>query len=514
MHVSRRLMSLAMTMVLVFAVTAPSLAQTGSPTRTVVPTKEPTAEPVAAEKEATVTPGAESVLDTALAGSLELTIYNQSMGLVRQVRSAELDKGPNVISVTDIPAQIIPASVYVTPLAESGGMSVLEQRFDYDVVNSASLLQRYIDQAITLTTQNGESVTGKLISASDDVVLLTDWGIEIIRQSQIQQISLPALAVPPVTRPTLSWLLQAESAGTQDYRVTYLTGGITWQADYVAMLNEDDTEMDLQSWISIQNSSGASYEQAKVKLVAGEINQVQNQARLAEGAVYKVMDAAASPAVAERGIMDYHLYDVARPVTVGDNQTKQIEFLRADRVTVEKQYVYESTPVIWVGLGSAVTDSSYGIDQQADIQVQLQLKNDEKNGLGVPIPQGTVRIYKNDTDGSAILVGQDTVSHTPENEIVRLSLGNAFDLVGERTQTGFRQLGERSIEETIKITLRNQSEKTVTIQVLEHLYRAQDAEITESSADFTKVDASTVQFEVSVEPAGEQTITYTAVYRW
>jgi hypothetical protein len=510
MRVSRRLMYLAITMALVFAITAPSLAQTGSPTRTVVPTKEPTAEPVATEKEATVTPGAES----ALAGLLELTIYNQSMGLVRQVRSAELGKGLNEISVTDIPAQIIPASVYVTPLAESGGMSVLEQRFDYDVVNSASLLQRYIDQTITLTTQNGQSVTGTLISASDDIVLLTDWGVEIIRQSQIQQLSLPALALPPITKPTLSWLVQAEAAGTQDYRVTYLTGGITWQADYVAMLNEDDTEMDLQSWISIQNSSGASYEQAKLKLVAGEINQVQNEARFAEGAVYKVMDAAASPAVAERGILDYHLYDVARPVTVGDNQTKQFEFLRADGVTVEKQYVYESTPVIWVGLRSAVTDSSYGIDQQADIQVQLQLKNDEKNGLGVPIPQGTVRIYKNDTDGSAVLVGQDTVSHTPQNEIVRLSLGNAFDLVGERVQTAFRQLGERSMEESIRVTLRNQSQEKVTIQVLEHLYRAQDAEITESSADYTDVDASTVQFEVSVEPEGEETVTYTVVYRW
>jgi hypothetical protein len=249
-------------------------------------------------------------------------------------------------------------------------------------------------------------------------------------------------------------------------------------------------------------------------LVAGEINQVQNEARMAEGAMYKVMDAAASPSVAERGIMDYHLYDVARPVTIGDNQTKQIEFLRANGVQVEKKYVFESTPVIWVGLRSAVTDSSYGIDQQADIQVQLQLKNDEKNGLGVPIPQGTVRIYKNDTDGSAILVGQDTVSHTPQNEIVRLSLGNAFDLVGERVQTGFRQMGERSIEETIKVTLRNQSEEKVIIQVLEHLYRAHDAQITESSADYTMVDATTAQFDVSVAPQGEETITYTVVYRW
>lgn len=510
MRSTRRLLYIALAILMVLAVTAPSLAQTVSPRATLTPTAEPQED----DLEATVTPETESAAVAESAGNLELTIYNQSLGLVREVRSADLDEGLNEISVTDIPAQIIPASVHMTPLTEPEGTQLLEQRFDYDVVTSASLLRRYIDQTISLTTQDGQSMTGSLISASDDIVLLTDWGIEIIRQSQIRQFSLPALPEPMITRPTLTWLLQAEDAGTREFRVTYLTGGITWQADYVAMLNDKDTEMDLQSWISIRNDSGASYKDAKLKLVAGEINQVRNEIMYEAEVMYKTLDAAPAPAVQERGLMDYHLYDVARPVTVGDNQSKQIEFFSASGIAVEKQYVFETTPLIWVRLGSAVTDAGYGIAEQGDIRVQLKLVNDIDSELGVPIPQGTVRIYKEDVDGSAILVGQDIVAHTPVNETVRLSLGNAFDLVGERKQTAFRQMGERGLQETIEVTLRNQSDEQVTIQVIEHLYRAHDAEITDSSLDFTQVDANTVQFDVTVDPEGTATVTYTVVYRW
>ncbi len=511
MRVSKRLLDIAIIAILVLAVTAPSLAQTAVPTRTGTPTVEEPED----EQETVVTEEAQIIAEAGDASGLELTIYNQSMGLVREVRSAVLDEGLNEISVTNIPNQIIPASVYMMPLKDDEGTVLLEQRFDYDVVNSSGLLQRYIDETISLTTQSGESLTGTLISVSDDIVLLTDWGIEIIRSSQVQQFSLPTLSEPLITRPTLTWLLQATEAGERDYRLTYLTGGLTWQADYVAMLNEDDSLMDLQSWISIRNDSGASFEDAKLKLVAGEVNQVREQVAYEAEEVYKVVEAAApAPGVVERGLMDYHLYDVARPVTLKDNQSKQLEFLKATGITVEKQYVFEVTSPIWVSLGSAVTDAGYLSEDRVDIQVKLMITNDEESGLGLPIPQGTVRIYKDDVDGSAILVGQDTVSHTPANEIIRLSLGNAFDLVGERRQTQFRQLGERSLEETIEITLRNQSDEEATIQVIEHLYRAHDAEITESSEDYTQVDANTVQFDVTVDAEETATVSYTVVYRW
>jgi len=318
-----------------------------------------------------------------------------------------------------------------------------------------------------------------------------------------------------VTRPTLAWLLDSPKSGPVQFRVTYLTGGITWQADYVALLDEAETTMDLQSWISVSNESGADYQDAKLKLVAGSVHQVEEM-RMAEAeGAYKVMDtAAAAPAVEERSFMDYHLYDVARPVTLLNNQTKQLEFLRADEVSVLKQYVFEVTPPIWVGLGSAVTDSSYGVSDQRNVEVQLEIENDEASGLGMPMPEGTVRIYKEDVDGSATLVGEDRISHTPRNETVHLSLGSAFDLVGERVQTAFRQLGERSLEETIEIALRNQSEDEVTIQVIEHLYRAHDAEVTESSMDYEQIDANTIRYAVEVGPKESATLSYTVVYRW
>jgi len=505
----------AVAVLVVFALVAPGSALTAAPTRTPTASgRTPTAtpEPEAVDEELPVTPEQPA---SESPSALELTVYNQSLGLVRETRQTELAQGQNEVSLQDIPSRIIPASVHITPLAGMEEVSLLEQRFDYDVVDSTSLLKRYIDQTITLTTPNGESVTGQLISAAEDVVLLTDWGIEVIRQSQIQQISLPTLAQKLVTRPTLTWLLDSPKSGPVQFRVTYLTGGVTWQADYVALLDEQDTAMDLQSWISVSNESGADYQDAKLKLVAGSVHQVEEM-RMAEAeGAYKVMDtAAAAPAVEERSFMDYHLYDVARPVTLLNNQTKQLEFLRADEVSVLKQYVFEVTPPIWVGLGSAVTDSSYGVSDQRNVEVQLEIENDEASGLGMPLPEGTVRIYKEDVDGSATLVGEDRISHTPRNETVHLSLGSAFDLVGERVQTAFRQLGERSLEETIEITLRNQSEDEVTIQVFEHLYRAHDAEVTESSMDYEQIDANTIRYAVEVGPEDSATLSYTVVYRW
>jgi hypothetical protein len=353
-----------------------------------------------------------------------------------------------------------------------------------------------------------------LLSVSDDVVIETEFGIEIIRRDQIRQFSLPPLAERPATRPTLTWLLNVSQAGDHDLQVTYLTEGISWQADYTALLSENDTRMSLDGWVSVTNTSGSRYEDARVKLVAGELNRVQEKV-YEEAAFDRAVElAAAAPSVAQRAVGDYHLYEIERPVTIEENQTKQVEFSRSTGVAVEKQYVLNMTAPIWIGRGSAITDAGYGTVEQGEIAVQVHVTNSDASGLGMPLPAGTVRIYTEDTDGSAVLVGEDMIDHTPRDETIRLSLGNAFDLVGERRQTSFRQLGERSIEETIEVTLRNQSEEDVTIQVIEHLFRAHDAEITDSSLDYESLDANTIQFSVPVESGGEETVTYTVVYRW
>jgi hypothetical protein len=508
----KRALQVSLAAILLLASSASSLAQTARPTGTATLVPQPEVEET---EEAPLAPEDYVTAEVEAGGPLELTVYNQNLGLVRQVRAVQLSEGLNEVYTTDVASRIIPASVHVVPLESAEGLTLLEQQFDYDIVDSSTLLNRYVDQVITVIVADDQSLTGTLLSARDDLVLQTDFGIEIVRRDQIRQVSLPPTA-PLRTRPTLTWLFESEEEGSQDLQITYLTSGISWQADYVALLTEDDTQMALESWISVNNQSGASYEDARLKLVAGQISRVATEQAFAEEAMFRAMDglAAAAPPVEQRGFMDYHLYDVARRLTIRDQQTKQIEFLSAEEIAVEKQYVLEMTPPIFVRLGRAITDAGYGVQEQGDVSVQIHLANDEESGLGLPLPQGTVRIYKEDIDGSPLLVGETTIAHTPRNESLRLTVGQAFDLVSERTQTSFRQLGERSLQETIEVTLRNQSEEAVTIQVIEHLYRAHDAEITDSSMDYTELDANTIQFDVAVRPEGTATVTYTVIYRW
>ncbi|MGI6367999.1 MAG: DUF4139 domain-containing protein [Anaerolineae bacterium] len=495
----------------------PTETPTDEPTATPVPTDVPTATPTATQGESTEDEeGMDTMLEAGPATQLELTIYSQGLGLVRQVRSADLSRGLNELRISEIPRRILPASVFITPLDNRSETTLIEQRFDYDVVSAENLLGRYVDQTITVLTVPGESITGVLLAAADDLVIMTDWGIEIVRAPQVQQISLPALAQPPLTRPTLTWLLDAPRAGTHEYRLSYLTEGLAWQADYVAMLQEGEQALDLQSWVSIRNDSGAPFADAKLKLVAGDLHVVDQAPMYAPAAAARPeAEAMAMDAdIAQRGLMDYYLYDIGRPVSLSDAQSKQLEFMSAQDVAVEKQYILEITGAIWVRPGDAVTEGSYWANDTGDVRTVLQIVNDQEHGLGMPLPSGTVRLYKEDVDGSPLLVGEDTIRHTPEGAELELNLGSAVDLAGERKQTRFRQLGERSLEETIQITLRNYSEEDRTIQVIEHLFRARDAEIKEASAEYTTEDANTIRFAVDVEAGGEATVTYTVLYRW
>lgn len=515
---TRRALLIMVAAILVLTVTASALAQAATPTPT--PQAAVAPENDVEDEEEAVTEEADEVKETGLTataqpGSLELTVYNQNLGLVREVRTIPLVEGINEVRFTDVASQIQPTTVHVVSLTAPGQTVLLEQNYEYDLVSSRKLLQRYIDQPIRLTTSEGQVYTGTLLAGSDDVILATDEGITVVRAEQIQEFSFPALPEGLITRPTLVWLVQAQEEGEQELQVTYLTGGIGWQADYIAMLNADDDELSLTGWISLDNNSGATYQDAKLKLVAGDISQVRPDVAYAmeEEMVVRAM-ATPAPQVAERSFFEYHLYEVARPVTVRDRQTKQIEFVQAPDVTVDKEYVLQFTPPIYVGLGSAITDRYVGSSEPVNAEVRIRFTNDQEGGLGMPLPQGTVRVYKEDVDGGAQLVGEARINHTPRNEEINLTLGRAFDIVGERSQTAFRQLGEREMEETIEIVLRNQKEEAITLQLIEHLYRAHDAEVLESSEDYVEVDANTISYEVELGPEEEATITYTVMYRW
>ncbi|MGI6376125.1 MAG: DUF4139 domain-containing protein [Anaerolineae bacterium] len=453
---------------------------------------------------------AEAAPAAAAATGVEVTVYSQNLGLIKEVRTLELEQGINEVRFSAVAAAIDPTSVHFQSLTAPDDTLVLEQNYAYDLVGSARLLSKYIDREITLITEQGQTYTGTLLSAADDIILATADGIKIVRTDKVLEYGFPTLPEGLITRPTLIWLLQAAAAGPQDVRVTYLTNDINWQADYVAVLAPDDSAVALTGWVTVDNRSGASYADARLKLVAGDIHRAAPQERKAYE--LEMLGGAAAPQVQERAFFEYHLYEVQRPVTLADQQTKQIEFAATPQVAVQKVFVLPGGGYPW--LGSPYTDPADPNAGAVNAQVQLRLVNDEPSGLGMPLPQGRVRVYKADVDGGAELVGEDGIEHTARNEKVSLVLGSAFDVVGERVQTEYRQVDKRAASETIQVTVRNHKDEDIEVHVLEHLYRALDATVRDASAPFTQVDAQTIEFVVAAPADGEAAITYTVDYRW
>lgn len=447
---------------------------------------------------------------------VELTVYNSDLGLVKDHRQMTLEKGVNFVRFSDVASGIDPTSVHFRSLTDPEGTSVLEQNYEYDVVGSAKLLRKYLDEEITLVTEDGSVYTGKLLSGADDIILqASDGKVTVVKANQVREFQFPALPDGLITKPSLLWQLDAALAGRHDVEVTYLTGGITWSADYVVVLAADDASLGLNGWVTVDNRSGATYKDARLKLIAGDIHRVQPTRELMAYDLARKAGAAPTPEqVAEREFFEYHLYEIQRPVTVKDQQTKQIEFVGAEGVKAEKIFVYDGLGGgSWYSYGP-ITDPTYGPTSNKKVMVLVEFKNSEADGLGVPLPKGRVRVYKEDTGGGTEFVGEDAIDHTPKDERVRLYLGDAFDIVGERKQTDFKRLGERTIEESFEISLRNHKGEAVEVRVVEHLFRWSEWEITAKSQDFTKLDSSSVEFRVNVPKDGEAKITYTVRYRW
>jgi hypothetical protein len=446
-----------------------------------------------------------------------LAIYNQGTALVRDRRTFDLDEGVNTVNFTDVASAIDPTSVSFTSLTDPDGTTVLEQNYVYDLVNSTALLARYLDQTITVITEDGTSFTGQLLSGRSEIILRQEDGqVIVVVPGQIRDIRFPDLPGGLITRPTLRWLVQSGQSGPQQVELTYLTGGMNWSADYILLLNNDNSALDLNGWITLNNTSGTSYTDALVKLVAGDVNRLPEAQAMEEREVL-AMDAMAAPAappVAQREFYEYQLYEITRPVTVADNETKQVEFVTGTGVPAHTFYVYDASQPYYF-YGSPLTDPGYGNTGITDVQNYLEFTTDEESGLGADLPAGRVRVYQEDVDGAALLIGENFIDHTPEGEEVELYLGNAFDLVGERTQTSFNQLASNVLEETYEIHLRNRKDdESVEIRVPEHLFRWSNWEILDASHEYAQTDSSTIEFRVIVPPGGEEVITYTVRYTW
>ena len=433
---------------------------------------------------------------------VSVTIYNSDLGLVKDVRELDFQKGKSFIQFTDVASQIDPTSVHFSPVNPSDQVSILEQNYQYDLVSSAKILEKYVDKEIELFTKSGDakgeekSYKGTLLSYSDDNVTIqeSEGAIRIIRLSEVVDLYFPSLPEGLITRPTLVWFLDSQVSGKKKAEVSYLTSGINWHAEYVAVVDQKDENLELAGWVSIDNRSGATYQDAKVKLIAGEVHRVTEApvpTRMGKGFVAEM---AAAPQFEEKPFFEYHLYTLMRPATIKDNEIKQVSLFPSAEVKTKKIYTYN------------------GLQNDKDVRVELEFKNSESEGLGMPLPQGKIRVYQADVDKSLEFVGEDKIDHTPKDEKVRVFLGNAFDIVGERQKSDFKQISDDVSEESYRIKLRNHKDEPVEVIVVEHLYSYVQWEITESSIPYEKKDASTIEFKVQLAKDQEVTVNYTVRY--
>ncbi len=440
-----------------------------------------------------------------LATMVNVTVYNDNRGLVSEQRTLKLKKGTNEIRFTDVAASIDPTSVSFTSLTDPKGTMVLEQNFEYDLVSTGKLLQKYLDQEIRVVTKDGTRYRGTLLGTEGGLIIQAENGsTTIVSREQVREIRFPSLPDGLITRPTLMWLLQARKSGKQEIEVAYITSGISWHGDYVLSVSADDTKADLDGWVTVNNRCGKTFKQAHMKLVAGELHKARRE-RAPRVLYEKVARAAPRPKVEERPLFEYHLYDVARPVDIRNNQTKQIQFVTSKGVKIEKRFVLDS------GRSYAYFR---GDRQKGKVQVQVRFKNSKKAGLGMPLPAGKVRLYKEDIDGSKQFIGEDRIGHTPKYEDIILTAGNAFDIVGERRKVSQRILGDRSRQETWEIEVRSHKKEPVAVHIIEHLMAWGEWEMLNETAKHKKVDANTIEYVVSIRPDGAAKVTYTVFYRW
>jgi len=430
-----------------------------------------------------------------------VTVYNEDLGLVREVRHVKLEAGARELSFADVAAGIDPTSVSLRSLSAPTQLSVLEQNYEYDLLTPQSLLNKYVGQVVEIHTPDAVSKAELLSTNEGQVYRIGDK----IYLDPPGRVVLPKVPDNLVARPTLVWGLQNDRAGEHKLDVSYLTRGLSWRANYVLVVNEKSAKANLNGWVTLSNQSGATYQNAKLTLVAGDVNRVREelaQVQRAPFAMAKAADAASQ--FQEQGLFEYHSYALNRKTTIKDRQTKQLSLMAATDVPTRRQYVFDAarTP-IWLQNREKATEK---------IDVFLEFANDKASKLGMPLPKGTVRVYQADQAGQLQFVGEDAIDHTPKDEKVKVKMGQAFDLVGERVQTAYRAIGERTSEATYRIVLRNHKDEAVTITALERM--GGDWEITQKSQAFTKLDAQRVAFDVKVEPHKEAVVTYTVRTRY
>jgi hypothetical protein len=443
---------------------------------------------------------------------LAVTVYNSNIALVRDVRQVSLPGGIFDLRFMDIAASVNPATVHFRSLTEPARLGVLEQNYEYDLLDPQRLLQKYVGREVTLVrlrqqdgTTKAEEVKALLLAYNNGPV----WkiGNEIITGMNADHIRFPELPDNLFSRPTLVWMLENTGARRHRIEASYLAGNMAWNSDYVLTVGRDSNAADLDGWVTLTNNSGAAYRNAKLQLVAGDLHRVMNQYGVSEAkAARMVSDSAGRENFAQESFSEYHLYTLGRRTSVAEKETKQINLLSGTGVPVEKLFVVEGQQFYYHNYqhpGSPLKDV---------VQVYYKFKNDDKSGLGMPMPAGTVRVYQADSKGGVQFVGEDRINHTPKDEMLSLHIGNAFDVVCERKQTDWKKLSDRLYEMEFEITLRNHKELPITVEVNEPI--GGDWQMVESTYKWTKTSAWAAQFNVPVAQDGTSILRYRVRVRW
>jgi len=437
-----------------------------------------------------------------------ITVYNQDFGLVRETRSVGLARGPVELEFEGVASTIQPETVAIRSLAGEGALRVLEQNYRFDLLSPQSLLAKYVGRRVQVYRWN--DVTGR--EEAHDAEVLSNQGGTVLRiDDEITfgypgRIGFPEIPENLIARPSLVWLLDS-GAERQDLEVSYLASSMRWSADYVLVLSPDDAQGDLTGWVTLDNRSGASYRDAKLKLVAGDVQRLQPRP-MDMAYRMRTLGAAeeAAPQFREESFFEYHLYTLERPATLLDNEKKQITLLQAPEIGLEKHFVLRGEPQWFRG--------SYpgALESKRKVSVLLELDNSEANGLGMPLPKGTVRVYKEDSDGGRQFVGEDSIDHTPRDERIRVKLGEAFDVVADRRQMEWREHGRCGSESSFEIEIRNHKDADVAVEVVEPA--SGEWEILRSSHPHVRKDANSFAFTPTVPAHGATTVTYTVRVKW
>ncbi len=438
---------------------------------------------------------------------LSVTVYNSDIALVRDVRNLDLPRGTFNLSFMDIAATVNPATVLFRSLSEPSRVSVLEQNYEYDLLEPEKLLRKYVGRDVTLvrsrqvdgTTQQ-EEVTAHLLSYNTQPV----WriGKEIVTGLHADHIRFPELPDTLYSRPTLIWTLENGGASRHRVEAKYLAGKLSWNADYVLTVARDDKAGDVDGWVTLTNGSGTAFRNAKLQLVAGDLNRVrQNIDRLmmADQAMGR-REMAAAP-MAQEAFSEYHLYTLGRKTTINNNETKQVSMLSGTGFPVHKRYVVNGNQFYYHNAARP------GAPIKDNVEVFYQFKNEEKSGLGMPMPAGTVRVYQSDSNGGVQFVGEDRIMHTPKDETLNLKIGNAFDVVCERNQVDFEKIAANVYEIEYAITLRNRKTTPITVEVNEPVGAA-TWRMLHASHKWVKTAAFAAQFTVPVDAGAEAVLKF------